>query len=539
MHEVILAYTKSNVSDEFFPIFQAIELGLHMQQNVDNINIENVRKAYQQSLTKKVYGDPIMIKELQGVYKAGAVLKTFFSKLALGLNSKSYVREMLQGTWVGLSRSGIKMIEGINLESYTKAGLHVLWETRNNYTAVSLLQQLNLVYGMANASINELPDKMRSNSLGIRNWNENTLFLNTTAPDFQHRMTILIAKMMSDGCFEAYSLDADGMLKYDVTKDKRFEQFLKGNTKHKDYHYQRALYEANISEWNAKGYDLRMDNGTGKPDALPHAYTTVEASSIKNFSEILYGHYDSESRALINDLFLGSFFMQFKTYVVGKMEQWAMKPGVYNMGKFKQQFDPKTGEELWQVIAYPNEDNTGIPITKIKRKSEITQEEWDSGHVQPHIAWEGEQMEGIIYSLFSLVKSFKYFRSNPDEFKRVWNDPVARRNLYAAIHDMVWLSLLSLIIKFLYEALFGDDVVKHMKDQSAAIQWSYSVIQGSTQDGSIFRIMKDMFWNQPPIMSSWEKLVNSSVNVIVGDDTIVDFFTTNIGAVREFNNILE
>ena len=174
---------------------------------------------------------------------------------------------------------------------------------------------------MANMSVNEISDKMRSNSLGIRNWNENTLFLNTTAPDFQHRMTILVAKMMSDGCFEAYSLDENGVLKYDVTKDKRFEQFLKGNTAHKDYYYQRALYEVNVNEWNAKGYNLRMNDGTGKPDALPHAYTTLEASSIKNFSEILYGHYDSESRALINDLFLGSFFMQFKTYVVAKMEQ--------------------------------------------------------------------------------------------------------------------------------------------------------------------------------------------------------------------------
>lgn len=539
MHEVILSYTKQQVSDEFLPIFQAIDLSLQLQQDFENIDVENIRKAYQQSLTKKIYGDPIMLKELQGIYKCGAVLKTAFSKLALGLNSKSYVREMLQGTWMGLSRSGIKMMEGLTLDTYVKAGLHVLWDSRQNYKAISLLQQLNLIYGMANMSVNEIPDKMRSNSLGIRNWNENTLFLNTTAPDFQHRVTILVAKMMSDGCFDAHSIDENGMLKYDVTKDKRFEQFLKGNTSHKDYYYQRALYEANINEWNAKGYNLRMDDGTGKPDALPHAYTTIEASSIKNFSEILYGHYDSESRALINDLFLGSFFMQFKTYIVAKMEQWMMKPGVYNMGKFKQQFDPKTGEELWQVITYPNEDGTGAPITKIKRKSEVTQEEWDSKAVQPYVTWEGEPMEGIVYSLFAFAKSFRHIISNPEEFKRVWNDPIARRNLYVFIHDMLWLSLLSFLIKMLYEALFGDDVVRKLKDQSAAVQWSYSVLQGSTQDGSIFRIMKDMFWNKPPIMSAWEKLQASSLDVIIGDDTIVDFFTTNVGAVREFNNLLE
>lgn len=539
MHEVILAYTKQRVSDEFFPIFQAIEIGLHMQQSEDNIDVSNIRQAYHQSLTKKVYGDPIMLKELQGIYKCGSVLKTIFAKMTLGLNSKSYVREMLQGTWVGLSRSGIKMLDGLTLETYTKAGLHVLWETRHNYSGISLLQQLNYIYGMANASVSEIADNMRSNSLGLRNWNENTLFLNTTAPDFQHRMTILVAKMMADGCFDAYSLDENGKLQYDVKKDKRFEQFLKGNVKHKDYYYQKALYEANLNEWNSKGYNLRIDNGSGFPDPLPHAYTTLEASSIKNFSEILYGHYDSESRALINDLFLGSFFMQFKTYIVGKMEQWMMKPGVYNTGNFKQQVDPKTGEELWQIITYPNEDMTGEPIVTIKKKSDITQEEWNSKSLQPYVIWEGEPMEGIIYSLFSFAKAISKMRSNPEELKRVWNDPVAKRNLYAFIHDMLWLSFLSFLIKFLYEAAFGDDVVKNLKDQSAAIQWSYSVLQGSTQDGSIFKIMGDMFGNKPPILSSIEKLKNSSMNLITGDATVVDFFTTNIGAIREFNNILE
>jgi hypothetical protein len=33
---------------------------------------------------------------------------------------------MLQGTWMGVSRSGVKMLDGLNLESYVKAGTHVL-----------------------------------------------------------------------------------------------------------------------------------------------------------------------------------------------------------------------------------------------------------------------------------------------------------------------------------------------------------------------------------------------------------------------------
>ena len=35
----------------------------------------------------------------------------------------------------------------------------------------------------------------------------------------------------------------------------------------------------------------------------------------------LYGHYDDESRSLINDMFLGSFLMQYKTFITAKLEQ--------------------------------------------------------------------------------------------------------------------------------------------------------------------------------------------------------------------------
>lgn len=56
-------------------------------------------------------------------------------------------------------------------------------------------------------------------------------------------------------------------------------------------------------------------------DALPQAYTMQEGQSIKNIADILYGHYDDESRSLLCDTFLGSFFMQYKTFITAKVEQ--------------------------------------------------------------------------------------------------------------------------------------------------------------------------------------------------------------------------
>jgi len=54
---------------------------------------------------------------------------------------------------------------------------------------------------------------------------------------------------------------------------------------------------------------------------------------------------------------------------------------------------------LYIVTTFPNEDGTGYPIRKLKTKSQVTQEEWDSGNVQNFVDWEGEPMEGVFYTM--------------------------------------------------------------------------------------------------------------------------------------------
>lgn len=78
-----------------------------------------------------------------------------------------------------------------------------------------MLQQLNMQYGMANQSLSQLAEGRRTNWCSPINMGKDTLFLNTTSPDFMHRMSILVAKMMADKCWSAHSVDAEGNLVYD------------------------------------------------------------------------------------------------------------------------------------------------------------------------------------------------------------------------------------------------------------------------------------------------------------------------------------
>lgn len=540
INEVVVAYAKQDVSKIFMPQFQLIDMELQYAQETKGAKVENIRKAFNKMVQKKVLGNPIMEEHLQPLYKFLAGIKSIFAKMSLGLNSKSFVRELLQGTYLGLNRAGVKMIEGVTLESYTNAFLHVLHDVPKNYGSVSLLQQLNAAYSMVNYSVSEIAGKMRNNTLGIRNWSEETLFLTSSSPDFQHRMAMLVAKMMGDGCFDAYSLDENGILKYDPEKDKRFEIFFSGDKSHKDYNSQKALYEANLNEWNRilklePGFTpLKMNNENGKPDKIPHAYTPREAANIRNFAEISYGHYDEESKAIINDMFIGAFFMQYKTFMVGRFEQWFLKPGTYNREKLKQQYDSETGEELYIVTTFPNEDGTGYPIRKLKTKSQVTQEEWDSGNVQNFIDWEGEPMEGVFYTMWSGINAIRHL--SMDELKEIWNDPVKKANLGIFVHDMIVMMILGLIIK----ALFGEDTIKDIKNQNWITQWSYAVALGSTEDGNIFNIVDAMFGDlNPPMVTSLKRLANTTAGVITGDDTLGEFFTSNIGATRELSYLFE
>lgn len=89
--------------------------------------------------------------------------------MTLGLNFNSMFRELLQGTFIGFTRSGVKLIDGLDAKHYIAGAGHVIKEAHKNFSSVSLLQQLNTQYGMANMSLSNLARQRKINRFGIRN----------------------------------------------------------------------------------------------------------------------------------------------------------------------------------------------------------------------------------------------------------------------------------------------------------------------------------------------------------------------------------
>ena len=539
-NQALVAYTKTEVSKDYLPLVAGLRLSMMYRSAYGKQSMDDIIRVFDKAVKSKLYGESL-IEDGKEVYKFISVLRKGFTRMALSLNFTSLFRETLQGIYTAIIRSGVKIIPGVNEKTYLKALEYVIKESPKNVEGVSMLQQLNVIYKMANQSMGSIAKNMRVNWLNIKNWNEDTLFLTATAPDFLHRVSILVAKMMGDGCWEAHSLNERGELVYDFKKDKRFQHFLNDETSHPDYLKEKSLYEKMIEQFNTEGY--RKKDGSllsiKDRDALPMAYTQTEAASIKNFSDLMYGHYDEESKSLFCDTFLGTFIMQYKTFLTSKLEQWIMPQGIHNSEMLKQQFDPETGEELYQIIEYDENEN---PHRKIVRKSQLTAEQLEKDQARVYFDYEGIPMNGL------LAEQFRFFKDiatmNFSDLKELWNNPQDRGFFLIGLHDQWLMMLLAFIVTFitgefadLDEPMDQSKVRAAVKRMGPAEQLAFNVIWGSTQD-SQFQNIVGAFTQNPPMVTQVTRFLNSSWQVLSGQHTIPYALTQNFGAIRNFQGLV-
>lgn len=544
INKALVAYTKSNLSRKYIPILDGMRVALRVSSRYGGTKMKDTLEGFDKLVKAKFYEETIIDEKLRPYARWVSALRAGLSKLALGFNFRSFFRETFQGTWMGLSRSAVKMLPGIDAKTYVDAAMHVVTNAHKNFSNTSLLQQLNMVYGMANYSIGQIARQRRKNWYGIRNWRSDTLFMTSTAPDFQHRMSILVAKMMGDGCWEAHSLDEKGFLKYDFKNDKRFTIYLSGDTKNPEYLSQKSNYLERIRELNRAGIKKEDGSDYKEGDDLPMAYLPREVQSIKNFADLLYGHYDEESRSLISDMFLGSTFMQYKTYLTSRVEQWTLTPGQYNTQFLVHAEDPITKEKLYKIHTGET-DSSGIPIIEIKPRSEIENfdELQEQNKIEACMEWKGIPMEGMGRSFIKFAKDIKSW--NIADFKEKWNNPVERDNIILGLHDCLLMTLMMMLVTALFGlALNGEwttdraKVSKAARDAGWGPSFLYNVAYGSFEDFPFWQSLKSMFGDfNPSMVISAKRIVENSGAVIMGNKSIFQAVTNTVGAASDLKGL--
>ena len=125
--------------------------------------MDEILKTFDKAVKSKMFGESIVPVELQPICKFISFIRKGFTRMALSLNFTSFFRETLQGIYNGAARAGIKMLPGINEKYYLKALEYVIKEAPKNTSGVSMLQQLNVIYKMANQSISSIAQNRRVN----------------------------------------------------------------------------------------------------------------------------------------------------------------------------------------------------------------------------------------------------------------------------------------------------------------------------------------------------------------------------------------
>lgn len=522
LRSVITSYVTEQVMSEYLPRIMGINIVLKYQQSMFGINYGNTLQFIEDYIKLNIYNQPIMDSKLNTTYKVFATVRDITTSTALAFNYRSGMRELLQGVWIHITRSMADAYGGnrITKKNLVKAWAFVFKESLNNPNSVTLLDLLNVHYQMANADIQQLQERLSTAKTGIKNFGSSQLFIFNQIPDIYHRMGILISIMMEDGCWEAHRVENNKLI-YDFSKDSRFNLLFKPNSDKstKEYREQHSLYTAMREQFNKEGYNL------AEGDALPRAYTVKEATSIKSFSDMCFGHYDKDQQMLAKHKFIGAFMLHFKTFLSAKLETWILKPGTYNQGDWKIKYN-NTGQMYVRIYS---EDSSGNPSVRIGLVSDVQPNEY----YEPYKEWEGRFMEGILWSVLDYAKSI--YKLDYKELKNLWNNPTKRANLILFLEDMIFASIFAWLLGvWMNDESRDPNVVTHFFELS-----TYNALN----EAPFFATMSGMFGDlNPPMVNTMKNLFRQLSGVLTGDKNLFDAAVNSFGAlgdVKYFMNNIE
>ena len=162
--------------------------------------------------------------------------------------------------------------------------------------------------------------------------------------DYTARGVVMAAQMMKDGSWDAYSLDKDGNVVYDETKDRRF--YADGKLTESGAVLKKKIREVLIEEGihTAKQADS---------DKLVVGYTLKQGRKFKAISDKwVMGSMDSEQQAVLYSFTLGRVLGQFRRYLPDKIVNWYSRTTqVEDLGDFSITQGPN-GEKIakWQAL---------------------------------------------------------------------------------------------------------------------------------------------------------------------------------------------
>lgn len=533
----VAADAVKQASERYGQYFVAFKAALSYLHQIGKNNIPEILEFVEKYVDNKVFLKKIRKESIDNLYNLIAVVKSVSSAMTLGFNTRSMSREWLVSTYTMWTHRATSKTQGISAENFADAMFYVAKTVPFNLTAQNMLNALNRRYGMTGYSYTEMAETNVRSHFGLQNMNSNDVYILSKLPDNYFRLTILVAKLMADGSFDAYDFDGENLF-YDWKKDKRFTAFAENNKKDPTlYAEQKEVFKEMVKEWSRVRDDLglssisEIDNMTDDqlrevvlPDALPPSFK----GSVRQMASELFGFFDTEDRSLISATLLGSAFMQYKTWLSAKLNQHLKQPGFVNIWNYIPVTDPDSGEPLYLVSASEEELANKMPPLRTVKKSEVKQEWLEEGRAIPWFVVEGTFQEGTVFAIGEFLSTVLTW--DIDEFKRNWEDPMLRGQFISGLLDSFGMMVLIGIIN----AIFGEDVTNNMANQDWITQWSYGVLMGFAEDGPIHKVIGGMVGDlNPPSLIAIQKWAQTANSVLAGNKSVGQGLVESFGVTRE------
>ena len=529
---------RREMSDHAMMLINCLRASTYYSQFVDNNTLTNLHEIIKRQINAKMFGRNVIDSHNKGVAMLVSFIKGITSFTSLAWNWTSFTRETIKGISDALARTAFDPMysDKFTVSEYMDALKEIATSCNENIDNTSYIMQLSHYFGMANFAADQVVRASQTNPNGLWEFGTDAFFITATWPDFCHRTAFLLAHLKHLGALDAYKLDENGVISYDMRLDKRFQTYLEWKDKADQIPENSDIGEKFVKEltlYRAMLKDFERANKT-KPDGskyvegdlLPEGLSPTMQNGLKVTADRLYGNYDNETKSLMQQELLGSLYFQFKTFPLSRLAQWFKSETHNNDIKLEQMID-KDGDDLAICIG---EDNS----VTLKKAKEIDPIDFLEGRAKLYQCPNGSPVEGHIQRMYSA--GCYYINHDKQEFDFEWeNNPNFRCQMAIAAYD----TFFALILAFLVKMVLGEEVVQNIEEAPFITKEFHAITTGMTQDGPVLKTITGAFSTELPSYSIGRTYFTNAMGVIAGDANVIYAAANTFGATRALADIVK
>lgn len=523
LQNLVIDYSYKNLQEEEMNKMLTRAKGILLQLKLtgvrenDTDKFAKTIKHIDDYLKTAVFNRSIMEESSKRIIARLQPLRKAVSTAYIAASPVAAIRDTFGGFLSNVVRSMTKYRTDIDAKDVMWAYQFVLRQGVHSAMTIDLLDKLNSKYLISNINIEQQQEGYKTNRGGITNAG-NWAYATLRRPDFLNRMVLFMGKLKHDNSHRAYSI-VDGKLVYNWRMDGRFDLLASNDKSNMEaYNKQKALYLSQIMKFNEEnpGANLPVSLDTNLPDG----YTQSQIDEIKNLGDTIYGSYNRSTKAMYENLALGSQFGVFSTWMNGIYDVYLGERRESSYETQQVQKEDENGNKLWiDDNGNITTENTGVPyLTDIPL---IVQGVWRTLHDAVSELYHGRGWGGIKENII--------------------NNPMQMRNLKRIGSDLLVVALLY----WLFEEVVNPAYKEHKKKgdgkdvlTNAAIELLYKGSSSSFEEfKGPFPILDYIMNNTSPASVKWgAKVYNDIGRFLFGDTTFGELVTKSQALPRSLQD---